>query len=98
MIVGKLKEAGVDLHLAREHALEFRRLSVPSGDLQWTRREVAIVRNHAKLFLPGKRLFAQLVPALIELPFVLTRPFFWHMMRCVRSAGCKIHEEWLVAR
>ena len=49
-------------------------------------------------FLARKGLFAQLVPALIELAFVLVGPLFRYVMRCMRCAGRKIHEERLIAR
>src|SRR6266478_8279561 len=98
MMVSILKEACVDLHFARERALEFWGLRVPCGDLLRTHGEFAILWNHAELFLPSIGLLAQFVPALIELPFVLIRPFLGDMMRCVRRAGCKIHKEGFVAR
>ena len=97
-MIGVLKEPGIDFHLAREHAFEFWRLSIPCGNLLRTHRKITILWNYAELFLTSNRLLAQLVPALIELPLVLIRPFLWDMMRGVRSTGREVHEERFVPR
>src|SRR4029077_4864126 len=55
-----------------------------------------VVGNYAKLFLAGEGLFAQLVPALVELALVLVGPLLGHVVRRMRSAGRVVHEEWLV--
>jgi len=43
--------------------------------------------NDAELLLTRERLFAQLVPALIELALVFIALFFRHLVRCMRRAG-----------
>ena len=67
------------------------------GNLFRARGELAVLRNDAELFLARKRLFAQFVPALIELALVLVGPFFGNVVRRVRRAGREVHEERLVA-
>ena len=74
VVVGVLQEAGVDLHLAREHRLEVVRDVVPGGDLVGPGGQLGVGRDHAELLLAGERLLAQRVPALVELALVLRRP------------------------
>src|SRR5581483_8806960 len=97
VMIGKLKEARVDLHLTREHSLKFRRKRIPGGNLFRAHGELAVLRNHAELFLTRERLFAKLVPALVELAFVLVGPFLRDVVRRVRSTGSKIHKERLIS-
>src|SRR5512140_738147 len=60
--------------------------------------ELAVLRDDAELFLPGERLLAQLVPALIEFALVLVRPLLGHMMRRMGRARREVDEERLVGR
>ncbi len=96
MVIGVLEEAGVDLHLARQHRLERLRHVVPGGDLLVPRRQLCVRRDHAELLLPRERLLAHGVPALVELALVLGRPLLGHVMRSVRRAGREVGEERLV--
>ena len=98
MMVGVFQEARIDLHLAAQHRLERFWHVVPSRNFFVARRELAVLRDHAELFLPSYGFFAQLVPASIELTFVLVRPFFWHMVRRMGGAGREIDEKRLVRR
>ncbi len=96
MVIGVLEEPGVDLHLPDEHGLERGRHIVPCRDLFVPLRELTILRNDAQFFLAGEDLFAQLVPALIELAFVLVGPFLGDVVRGVGRARREVHEEGLV--
>ena len=58
--------------------------------------ELAIGGNDAELLLPREGLFAQLVPAVVELALVLVGPFLGHVMRRVGGAGREVDEERLV--
>ena len=49
------------------------------------RSEFGIGGNPAKLLLAGKDFFAQLVPALVELAFVLIAPLLENLMRAMNS-------------
>ena len=71
VVVGVLEEAGVDLHLAREHRLEIVGHVVPRGDLVVPRGELGVGGDHAECLLASERLLAQPVPALVELALVL---------------------------
>ena len=62
----------------------------------WRARELAVGGDDAELLLAGEGLFAQLVPALIELALVLVGPFLRHVVRRVRRAGREVDEERLV--
>ena len=62
------------------------------------RGELAVRRDDAQLLLPGDGLFAQLVPALVELALVLVGPLLGHVVRRVGRAGREIDEEGLVGR
>ena len=96
MVVGILQEPGVDLHLPAQHRLECVRHLVPGRDFLVPRGELAIRRNDAQLLLAREGLFAQLVPALVELALVLVRPFLRHVVRRVGGAGREVDEERLV--
>ena len=96
VVVGVLHEAGVDLHLPAQDRLEVLRHRVPGRDLLVARGELAVGRNDAELLLAGERLFAELVPALVELALVLVRPLLRDVVRRVRRAGREVHEERLV--
>ena len=54
--------------------------------------------NDAELLLPGQRLLAELVPALVELALVLGDPLLRHVVRSVRGARGEVDEERLVRR
>ena len=71
VVVGVLEEAGVDLHLAREHGLQLDRHVIPGGDLVVPGRELGVGRDHAECLLSSERLVAERVPPLVELALVL---------------------------
>ena len=54
--------------------------------------------DDAELLLPGQRLLAELVPALVELALVLGDPLLRHVVRSVRGARGEVDEERLVRR
>ena len=96
VVVGVLQEAGVDLHLAREHRLELVGHVVPGRDLGRARGQLGVGRDHAELLLARERLLAQRVPAVVEPALVLVRPLRRHVVRRVRRAGREVDEERLV--
>ena len=96
MVVSMLEERGIDLHLAGENRLERRGHGVVGGDFVGALGEDRIRRDHAQLLLPGKGLFAQLVPTGVELALVLLDPLLRHLMGSVGGAGREVHEERLV--
>jgi hypothetical protein len=71
-------------------------ISSPRRDLFGPLRQLTILRNDAKFFLAGEDLFAQLIPALIELAFVLIRPFLRDVVRSVGRAGREVDKEGLI--
>src|SRR5262245_35370394 len=56
------------------------------------------LRQDSKFELPLVYMFAVCVPAVIELAFILVRPFFRNVVRGVVGAGRKIQEEWFIGR
>ena len=96
MVVGLFQEAGVDLHLPREHRLQFGWHVIPGGNFLVACGQHGILRNDTELLLPRNGFLAQLVPAAIELTLVLVRPFLGDMVRRVRRARREVHEERLV--
>jgi hypothetical protein len=95
-VIGVLHEARVDLHLAREYGLQLVGHVLPRRDLVRPVRQRRVVRNHTQLLLAGEGLIAKLVPALVELAFVLGGPLVRHVMGCVRGARREVDEERLV--
>ena len=96
VMVGVLQEAGVDLHLAREHRLEVVGHVVPGRDLLGPVGQLGLGRDHAELLLPCEGLLAQRVPARVEAALVLVRPLERHVVRRVRRARREVGEERLV--
>ena len=62
------------------------------------RGQLAVGWDDAELLLPREGLFAQLVPAVIELALVQVRPILGHMVRGVGGARREVDEERLVRR
>ena len=62
------------------------------------RRQFGVGGNPAQLLLALEDALAQRVPAVVELAFVLVRPFLEDVMRAVRGAGRPVHQERLVGR
>ncbi len=54
--------------------------------------------NPAELLLAGENAFAVVVPAVVELSFVLVRPFREDVVRTVDRARGPVHQERLVGR
>ena len=96
VVVGVLEEAGVDLHLAREHRLELVGHVVPGWDLLVPRRQLRLRRHDPKLLLPFEDLLAKCIPALVEAALVLVRPLRRNVVRGVRRPRGEVHEEGLV--
>ena len=95
-MVGVLEEAGVHLHLAREHRLEVVRHVVPGRDLLRPLGQLGLRRDHAELLLACEGLLAERVPARVEAALVLVRPLERHVVRRVRGARREVGEERLV--
>ena len=89
VVVGVLEEAGVDLHLAREHRLELVGHVVPRGDLGVARGELGVGRDDAQLLLPREGALALHVPSVVELARVLVGPLLGDVMRGVRRARAR---------
>ena len=87
MVIGVFQEAGVDLHLARQHRLELIGDDVPGRDLLRAGGQLGVRRDHAELFLARKRGLALAIPARIERARVARRPFGWHVVRGMRGTG-----------
>ena len=81
VVVGVLEEAGVDLHLAREHRLQLVRHVVPGRDLVVARGQLGVGRDDAQLLLAGERALALHVPAVVELALVLVGPLLRDVVR-----------------
>ncbi len=96
MVVGVLEVAGVDLHLPGEHRSQLGIDVVPGRDAGAALGQVAVGRDDAELLLPGERLLAQLVPALVELALVLVGPLLRHVVRRVGRPRREVGEERLV--
>ena len=95
VMVGVLEESGVDLHLTAKIGRMFSGVSSQAG-ISRTRGQLGILGDHAELLLTREDLFAQLVPALIELALVLVGPLLRHVVRRVAGAGREVDEERLV--
>ncbi len=96
LVVGLLQEAGVDLHLTRQHGVQFGGHVVPGGDFVVALGEFGILRHHAQLLLLLQRPLAKRVPAIVELALVLVGPLLGDVVRCVGGTGSEVHEERLV--
>ena len=91
-------EAGEDFHLAGKELLLVGAQLVPVLDGLGLGSQLGARGNDAERDLAGQRLFAQLVPALVELALVLGDPLLRHMVRRVRGARSEVDEERLVRR
>src|SRR5271170_2174183 len=95
-MVGVLEKCRIDLHLPGKDWPHLLRHLVPGGNFSRSLREFGVTRDDPEFLLAGEDLFAQLVPALIKLAFVLADPVLGYVMRGMASARCKVHEERLV--
>ena len=87
-----LGEAGENFHEPPlERALRLRD-AVPSSHALRARRQLRIRRrNPAQLFLTLEDALAQVIPAVIEAPFVFVGPLFKNVVRPMRRARRPIH-------
>ena len=93
-----LDEAGEDFHQPQlKGAFGFRN-AVPRRHGLGARRQFGIGRNPAELLLAREDSFAELVPAVVELAFVLVGPFLEDVVRPMDAAGRPVHEERFVRR
>ena len=96
--VGVLHEAGEDFSLPRKQlAVVFRKIS-PGTEVLRAVSQLGALRDDAHLFLIGHRLGPDLIPALVELAFVLVGPLLGDVVRRVHRTRCKVHKEGLVGR
>ena len=96
--IGVLGETGEHLHqppLERPLRLGD---AVPRRHRVGSRRQLRVGRDPAELLLPLEDPLAVLVPAVVELPFVLVRPLREDVVRAVGAAGRPVHQERLVGR
>jgi hypothetical protein len=93
LVVRRLLETGVDLHLARVERAHVGVEGVPRGEDVGARRQPGVGGDDAELLLARERLLAQLVPALIELPLVLLAPLRRDVVRRMARARREVHEE-----
>ena len=98
VIVGMRQSARIDFHHPREQALAVRLQRIPRGKLFRARGQFGVRRNDAELYLPGERLLADLVPALVELTLILGDPILWRVMRRMRGAGTVVQQPRLLRR
>ena len=92
--IGVGKEAGVDLHQStRDFALIFAE-RFPCGNFRRTRSQDRVVWNGSGLALPGERLPALFVPAMVEPAFEAFDPFFGGVQWGVGCTRSEVDEEW----
>src|SRR5271167_384127 len=96
MVVGILQEPSVNLHLPDEHGFQRGGHLIPRGDFFVSLRELTFLRDDTQLLLARKGFLSELVPTLIELAFVLVRPFLRYVVRSVRRSRRKINKERLI--
>src|SRR5262245_412889 len=95
MMIGEFEKSSVDFHLTSQDRLQIFGLVVPCGYLRRTFCEIAFLRNHSEFFLPCERLFAKLVPPLVEPAFIFVSPVLGNVMRRMRRSWRKVHEKGL---
>ena len=96
--VGVLDETGEHLHQPPlEGPLRFGN-AVPRRHRVGSRRQLRVRRDPAEFLLALEHALAVLVPAVVELPFVLVRPLREDVVRTVGATGCPVHQERLVGR
>ncbi len=96
--VNMLGEASKDFHQPPLKGALRLRDAVPSGHALCARRQFGVRRNPAQLLLALEDALAQLIPAIVEAPFVFVGPLFENVVRPMRRARRPIHEERLVGR
>ena len=96
VVVGVLEEAGVDLHLAREHGLQVVGHVVPGGDLLGRSVSSASAGITPSSFWRANVRSRSASQPSSNCALVLVRPLRPHVMRSVRGAGREVDEERLV--
>ncbi len=96
LVVRVLEKTGIHLHLSGEYRLQVVRHVIPGRDFGMALGEPAVRRDNTEFLLPGERLLAHVVPALVELALILVGPFPGHVMRRVRGARREVRKERLV--
>ena len=96
VVVGILREAGVDLHLTGVERLQLLGHVVPCREGGIARCQLRVGGDDAELLLAREGLLPKRVPALVELTLVLVRPGCGDVMRRVAAPGREVHEERLV--
>ena len=71
---------------------------IPSRNARGTVSQLGVLRHDTELLLARKGLFANLIPALIELALEFGDPILGRMVRGVRRAWSEICQPWLVGR
>ena len=98
VVVGVLGEAGEDFHQPALERLLGLGDRIPRGQRGGARRELRVLRNPALAPWRAEDALAILVPAVVELAFVLVGPLLHDVVRAVRRARRPVHEERLVRR
>jgi hypothetical protein len=98
MIIGVRQSARVDLHHPAVGAFLVRRQGVPRWDLFRPLGQLGTGRNDAELDLPGQRLLANFVPALVELAFLFRDPVFGRVMGRMGGTGRTVEQRRLARR
>src|SRR5262249_8138178 len=80
MMICEFVKSGVDFHLTSQDRLQIFGLVLPCRYLGGTHCKFAFLRNHSEPFLPRERLFANLVPSMVELALVFVRPVLGNVM------------------
>ena len=96
--VGVLGVAGEDFHQSPLEGLFVLGDILPGGERLRPRRQFGVGRDVPQFLLSREDALAHGVPAIVELAFVLVRPFLEDVMRCMDAARRPIHEERLVGR
>ena len=98
LVVGLFEETREDLGLTRKQTALVFRQRFPRLQVLGSLAQLRVSRNDTQLLLTLDGFLANLIPALVELAFVLVGPFLRHVVRRMHRAGRVVHEEGLVRR
>ncbi len=98
VVIGVLEEAGVHLHLARQHRLQVIGHVVPGGDLRGSRRSAPHPARRCPPPVAAARSPRAARPTLRRRPGVAIRELLRDVVGCVGGAGGEVGEERLVGR
>ena len=96
LCVHVLGEPRRDLHQSSLEGLLVLRNAVPRRHPRIARRELGLLRNPSLLFRPREHALTILVPAVVELAFVLVCPLLHDVVRSMDGAARPVHVEGLV--